>query len=902
MSRAGRERESMKRLTVWVLCVAMVLGVWPPGVVLSWAEEEDLTCRMHSNNPYDSRYAAYQDTITLEGTAGPGVEITAVTLGGLTATFVQSEGIWSASVRGDGRIPQGTVAFSVAYEKNGQASVCETLTTGPAVILDMIAPQDAEPFAESPSPTAILVTANILGLEGDVAPIHPVGYKYDIKDSRHETFWVSSDTYLFIGLEPNTSYYVKNRARDAAGNENKDYHCVNSLCTRAADPESIRMTDRTDASLAWELTNSEQNTPPENRLILKDSEGNLVSETGFSTDLSGAFSDLTPGTNYELWSVTRNQEGVENAPRLYWSGATRQPPTGAVTAPLEDVWLRPGEGLDISGTWTDADGDAPFLQAFLGDLPGETELGETTWSAFWPGESLPEGLQGEILVKLSDDGGGTPSSLPWPYAVTVDGSAPTLSAWTISTTHADPDWVVPGDVLHLSFETDEPVVTPEAFLDGVAGQVSGGPVTWEARWEMEAGRFEEGPLACSLCLTDRAGNGSTADLPCPATFDSLSPPPPVIQASPESGTSRSRVVLSAAAGDAAETVTLEYRLKASEDGWTLYEAPVEVTEKGTWTFEARAVDPAGNVSAPASLEIRLLEARKRRSEPEPEPEPPEVDRWEVRLPHVVPTGIRLRTEDVLTALDAEGGVLPPGALSLESSDPSILKVLEDGSLAALAPGQAVLRIESLEAGRVWAMSLLVEKAPGPELPPFPDANGHWAEAALLRARAGGILPGYPNVRLRPDATVTLAEALAMVEREHLSARVPEGCSRNDAFADCPGADWALPYARAVFGRMEEKALDYFGERPDLAGPLSRGLAAALITGSEQWTEEAGPESRFVDAAGHPCAGAIGRVCARGLLEGYPDGSFKPDGTITRAEMALILDRLATLREKQENLR
>lgn len=46
-----------------------------------------------------------------------------------------------------------------------------------------------------------------------------------------------------------------------------------------------------------------------------------------------------------------------------------------------------------------------------------------------------------------------------------------------------------------------------------------------------------------------------------------------------------------------------------------------------------------------------------------------------------------------------------------------------------------------------------------------------------------------------------------------------------------------------------------------------------------------------DITGHWAEKAIRRCIERGLLRGYPDGSFAPDKPVTRAELAVILDRL-----------
>ena len=47
-----------------------------------------------------------------------------------------------------------------------------------------------------------------------------------------------------------------------------------------------------------------------------------------------------------------------------------------------------------------------------------------------------------------------------------------------------------------------------------------------------------------------------------------------------------------------------------------------------------------------------------------------------------------------------------------------------------------------------------------------------------------------------------------------------------------------------------------------------------------------------DVTGHWAEDAIRRCIERGLLKGYPDGSFQPDKPVTRAELAVILDKLS----------
>lgn len=50
-----------------------------------------------------------------------------------------------------------------------------------------------------------------------------------------------------------------------------------------------------------------------------------------------------------------------------------------------------------------------------------------------------------------------------------------------------------------------------------------------------------------------------------------------------------------------------------------------------------------------------------------------------------------------------------------------------------------------------------------------------------------------------------------------------------------------------------------------------------------------------DITGHWAEKDIRRCLEKGIMKGYPDGSFQPDKPVTRAELAVILDRLGLLR-------
>ncbi|MBW7461089.1 S-layer homology domain-containing protein, partial [Paenibacillus sepulcri] len=58
--------------------------------------------------------------------------------------------------------------------------------------------------------------------------------------------------------------------------------------------------------------------------------------------------------------------------------------------------------------------------------------------------------------------------------------------------------------------------------------------------------------------------------------------------------------------------------------------------------------------------------------------------------------------------------------------------------------------------------------------------------------------------------------------------------------------------------------------------------------------EATAEVTFSDIAGHWAEAGIKQAAANGIIDGYSDGTFKPNGEVTRAEFAVMMARMLNL--------
>lgn len=143
------------------------------------------------------------------------------------------------------------------------------------------------------------------------------------------------------------------------------------------------------------------------------------------------------------------------------------------------------------------------------------------------------------------------------------------------------------------------------------------------------------------------------------------------------------------------------------------------------------------------------------------------------------------------------------------------------------------------------------------------------------------IAGYPDGLFRPDNSVTRAEAAQMLF-------VLENATASNLKAEFKDAkdSWynqALNYTSSK-GMLLAKDGNI---RPDV--PMTRGEFVRMLYPLLA-DKSGGP--KFNDIAGHEFEAAILRASSNGIIKGYPDGSFKPDGKVTRAETVTMLNKLS----------
>ena len=136
-----------------------------------------------------------------------------------------------------------------------------------------------------------------------------------------------------------------------------------------------------------------------------------------------------------------------------------------------------------------------------------------------------------------------------------------------------------------------------------------------------------------------------------------------------------------------------------------------------------------------------------------------------------------------------------------------------------------------------------------------------------------LFEGYPDGTFRPDSEITAAEFIKLI----VAAR---------GYHETPGeATWYTPYVERAMslGILEEGLIE------DLDLPISREVMTVLMVRAIGETPVAGTlDFDDADAIDSRFRDYVTAAVDRGIIAGYPDGSFRPGESASRAEAAKLL--------------
>lgn len=185
-----------------------------------------------------------------------------------------------------------------------------------------------------------------------------------------------------------------------------------------------------------------------------------------------------------------------------------------------------------------------------------------------------------------------------------------------------------------------------------------------------------------------------------------------------------------------------------------------------------------------------------------------------------------------------------------------------------------------------------------EAAPFYDTQGHWAEETINALAIAGIINGREKWVFDPEGNVTRAEFVKLIVCAVEAFDEPHTDGKF-AFADVDIQDWYYPYIECA---LHEGIIDADSEFSCFfpTTDITRADAAIMIASALKITGL--HECSFSDVTDEKTSKAVSADVAAGIVFGYEDMTFRPNSTLTRAEAAVLVERVTEYYKKENTSR
>jgi YVTN family beta-propeller protein len=175
------------------------------------------------------------------------------------------------------------------------------------------------------------------------------------------------------------------------------------------------------------------------------------------------------------------------------------------------------------------------------------------------------------------------------------------------------------------------------------------------------------------------------------------------------------------------------------------------------------------------------------------------------------------------------------------------------------------------------------------------AWNHWARSFIESIFEAGVTSGFPDGTYRPNNNVTRAEMAVFLKKGiHGGSYVPPTPDGSHPFSDIAG-HWAEAWMEDLYDEGLTSGYPDGTYRPQ--NQVTRAEMAVFLLKAKYGSSYTPPPvsgGSFTDVAGHWAEAWIEQLAEEGITSGYPDGTYRPNNNVTRAEMAVFLVRTFNL--------
>lgn len=170
---------------------------------------------------------------------------------------------------------------------------------------------------------------------------------------------------------------------------------------------------------------------------------------------------------------------------------------------------------------------------------------------------------------------------------------------------------------------------------------------------------------------------------------------------------------------------------------------------------------------------------------------------------------------------------------------------------------------------------------------FTDLTGHWGRSSIESAVAKGLMVGTSSTSFSPNKKVTRGELAALMSRTLNLAKGPSLKGAKDYSNSWYLEDMEKAISAGLMSLKDGRlAGDDYVSREELAGILKKALNYKKIP-----TKESPVSFKDRNKISSGYLKDIDSVYNLGLMKGDQDFNFNPKSNLTRAEMAVVLNKL-----------
>ena len=215
-------------------------------------------------------------------------------------------------------------------------------------------------------------------------------------------------------------------------------------------------------------------------------------------------------------------------------------------------------------------------------------------------------------------------------------------------------------------------------------------------------------------------------------------------------------------------------------------------------------------------------------------------------------------------------------VSAEAIHGTVDGAVVSGTIPDLEDGAAAAHYTNTYHGS-WIPPVDPDPTPDPDPGDKPELNTEDHYAYIV---------GYEDGSVQPEGDITRAEVATIFFRLLTDESRNEFWSQTNNYTDVPADAW---YNNAVSTLTNAGIIDGYEDgtfKPD--GNITRAEFATIAVRFFEATYDGG--DLFSDIAGHWAQDYINEAANAGIVDGYPDGTFRPQQYITRAEAMTMVNR------------